>query len=53
MHSSKCFNYNYTEFIGYETCDKLIWTSGKGCRKTNLISKQEIPKITINETYPS
>ena len=29
MYSSKCLNYNYIEFVSYETCDKLIWTSGE------------------------
>ena len=53
MYSSECFNYNYIEFVGYETCDKLIWTSGKGCRNTNTISKQGIPKININIKSPS
>ena len=32
MYSSKSFNYNYMEFVGYETCEKLIWTSGEGIR---------------------
>ena len=32
------------EFVGYETRDKLIVTSGKVCRNTNKISKQGIPK---------
>ena len=50
MYYYKGFNYNYTYFIGYETCDKLIWTSGEGCRNTNTISKQGIPKINPNKT---
>ena len=53
MYSYKSFNSNYMEFFGYETCDKLIWTSGKGCRNTNIIVKQGIPKINMNMTYPS
>ena len=53
MYSSKCFNYNYMEFVGYEACDKLIWTSGEGCTNKNAISKQGITKININMTYPS
>ena len=53
MYSSKCFNYNHMEFVDYETCDKLIWTVREGCRNTNTISKQGIPKININMTYPS
>ena len=28
MYSYKGFNSNYMEFVGYETCAKLIWTSG-------------------------
>ena len=30
MNSSKCFNYNYMNFVGYGTCEKLIWTEGEG-----------------------
>ena len=41
------------EFVGYETRDKLIRTSGKGCRNTNIISKQGIPKSNMNMKYPS
>ena len=44
MNSSKCFNSIYMDFVDYETRDKLIWTSEKGCRNTNTISKQGIPK---------
>ena len=29
MYYSKYFNSNYLEFFGYETCDKLICTSGE------------------------
>ena len=29
MYYYKCFNYSYIEFVIYETCDKLMWTSGK------------------------
>ena len=29
MYSYKCFIYNYMEFVCYETCDKLILTSGE------------------------
>ena len=36
-------------FVGYETCDKLIWTSGEGRRITNKISKQVITKTNINK----
>ena len=27
MYSFKSFNSNYMEFVGYDTCEKLIWTS--------------------------
>ena len=48
MYSSKGFNYKYMEFGGYEKCDKLVWTSGEGCRNTNEISKKGIPRINMN-----
>ena len=38
------------EFVDYDTCEKLIRTSGKGCRNTNTISKQGIQKINTNMT---
>ena len=41
------------EFIGYETCSKLIWKLSKGCRNKNEISKQGNPKSDINKIYPS
>ena len=53
MYSSKCLNSNYMEFFCYEICDKLIWTSGKGCRNSKKISKQGIPKINMNMKSPS
>ena len=53
MYYSKCFNHNYTEFVGYETCEKLIWTSGEGCRNKNITSKQVITKSSINKTSTS
>ena len=40
MYYSKYFNSNYMEFVVYETCDKLIWTSDKGCRNINTIRKE-------------
>ena len=39
IYSSKYFNSKYTEFVGYDTCEKLIWTSGED----NII-KNEIRK---------
>ena len=30
MYYSKPFNSNYTEFVGYGTFEKLIWTSNEG-----------------------
>ena len=53
MYSSKSFNYNYMEFVDYDTWDKLIWTSGEGCRNKNKISRQGIPKTHINKVSPS
>ena len=53
MYSSKGFNFKYMGFVGYETGDKLIWTSGEGCRHINTISKQVIPKINTNITSTS
>ena len=53
MYYTKGFNSNYKEFVGYETCDKLIFPSGKGFRNTNTISKQVIPRINMNMTYTS
>ena len=44
MYSSKYFNSKYIEFVCYEICDKLIWTSGERIRIINKISKQGITK---------
>ena len=52
MHYSKGFNSNYMEFVDYETREKLLWTSGEGCRNNNTISKQGIPKINMNMKSP-
>ena len=52
MYSSKGFNYNYMEFVGDEICDKLVWTSEKGCRNINTITKQYISKINMSMPYP-
>ena len=41
------------EFVGYETCEKIMWKSGEGLINTNAISKQGIPKINIKKTSPS
>ena len=38
------------KFFGYETCDKLIWTSDEVYINTNAISKQGIQKINMNMT---
>ena len=40
-------------FLDYETCDKLMWTSGEGLINTNTINKQGNPKWNINRTFPS
>ena len=53
IYSSKCFNCIYMKFVGYDTCDKIIWTSGEVWINTDTISKQGIPKININKTSPS
>ena len=41
------------EFVGYETCEKLIWKSGEGCTSKNKTSKQGIIKSNTNKTSPS
>ena len=41
------------EFVGYEKCEKFIWTSGEGNIIKNKISKQEITKNHINKISPS
>ena len=53
MYSSKCSNFNYMEFVGYETCDRSIWTSCEGFRNTNITSKQGINKSNTNNTSTS
>ena len=50
MYSSKCSYSIYVKFFGYETCNKLICASGKGCRNKNTISKQGISIINMNMT---
>ena len=52
MYSSKCFNLNYIEIFGYETRDKLIWTSGKSLRNTDTTRAQGITRSNMNKTYP-
>ena len=49
MYSSKKNNYNYMEFVGYDTCDKLIWESGEGIIITNETRKQGVPKTHISK----
>ena len=41
------------EFLGYDTREKLIWTSGEGSRNTNKIIRQGSPKTHTNKVYPS
>ena len=48
MYYSKCINPKYIFIFGYETCEKLIWTSGIGCRNKKVIIKQGIPKSKMN-----
>ena len=40
-------------FVGYDTCDKLIWISGEGNRIIIKISIQGTPKTHINKISPS
>ena len=47
------FNYNYMDFAGYETCEKLLCKPGEGFRNTNTIRKQGITKINMNMKSPS
>ena len=37
------------EFLGYDTCDKIIWKSGEGIINTNKISRQGNKKTHINK----
>ena len=41
------------DFVGYETCDKLIWSSGEGRKNTNKIRRKGIHNIYINKISPS
>ena len=41
MYSSQCFKSDYMEFVGYDTCDKLIWASGEVSTNKNKLSRQE------------
>ena len=41
------------EFFGYDTCDKLIWTSSEVSIITNKTNKQVIPKTHTNKAYLS
>ena len=52
MYYSKVFNSNYMQFVGYETCDNLIWKLGEGYINKTTIRKQEIPKSNMNNTSP-
>ena len=36
------------EFVGDETCDKLIYKSSEGCRNKNTIITEGIPENNIN-----
>ena len=53
MYPSKQINCNHMEFVGYDTCEKSIWTSGEGIIITDKIRKQGIPKTHTNKIYPS
>ena len=41
------------EFVGYDTHEKLIWTSGEGNIIKNKIIKQGITKTQTNKISPS
>ena len=41
------------EFVGCDTCDKLIWIFGECIIIKNKIIKQVSPKIHINKVYPA
>ena len=41
------------EFVGFETCEKLMWTSVRGHKNKNKSSKQGIPKSNMDTTSPS
>ena len=47
MYYSKCFNHNYVDCFSYETCKKIIFTSGED------LLKQGMPKSNINKISPS
>ena len=53
MYSSKLLNSKYMEFVGYDIRDKWIWTSGKGFKNTNIISKRGIPNNDMKMISPS
>ena len=53
MYSSEYFNSKFMDFLGYDTCEKLICTSGVGSIITNKIRKQVIPKTHINKLSPA
>ena len=46
IYSSKGFNYNYMEFVDYETCNKIIFTPGKGFHKYKYNQKT---RYSINQ----
>ena len=41
------------KFFGYETFEKLVWTSGECNKITDKISKQVIPENHTNKIPPS
>ena len=49
IYSSKYFNSEYMEYVGYGKCEKWICTSGEVSRNTNKIVIQLSPKTHINK----
>ena len=52
MYSSKSSNSKYMEFVGYETCENFIWTSGEVSRDKDETIKQGSYKTHINNISP-
>ena len=46
---TKTMNNNYMEFIGYKTCDRIIWTQGmnQSVRKTKNLGHQKQKSISF------
>ena len=53
MYYSKCFNSNYMEFVGYETCDKLIYGHEAKVEEIQIQFKKRYPQKNMNVTSTS